>query len=153
VTAPASALAIAPLTADDLDAVTALDASLQEFPWSRGNFADSLAAGHASYIARIDGDLAGFAVVMTVLDEAHLLAIGIARRCQRQGLGAALLIQVSADARAGGARRLLLEVRRSNVQAANFYRCSGFAQIGVRRGYYPAADGREDALIFDKELA
>lgn len=152
-TAVASALAIAPLTADDLDAVAALDASLQEFPWSRGNFADSLAAGHASYVARLDGDLAGFAVVMTVLDEAHLLAIGIARRCQRQGLGTALLARASANACAGGARRLLLEVRRSNRRAADFYRHYGFAQIAVRPGYYPAAAGREDALIFDKELA
>jgi ribosomal-protein-alanine N-acetyltransferase len=153
VTAVALAQAIAPLTSDDLDAVAALEGSLQEFPWSRGNFADSLATGHASYVVRIDGDLAGFAVVMTVLEEAHLLAIGIARRCQRQGLGSALLAQVSADARAGGARRLLLEVRRSNRGATDFYHRSGFAQIAVRPGYYPAAAGREDALIFAKELA
>ena len=152
-TAFAHPLAIAALTVDDVDAVAALDASLQEFPWSRGNFADSLAAGHASYIARIDADLAAFAVVMKVLDEAHLLGIGVARRCQRQGLGAALLDRICADARAGGGRRLLLEVRRSNVGATEFYRRAGFAQIGIRRGYYPAADGREDALIFDKDLA
>ena len=55
-------------------------------------------------------------------------------------------------AQAGGARRMLLEVRPSNRQAVTFYLRSGFTQIGVRRGYYPAAAGREDALVFDKEL-
>lgn len=141
-----------PMTADDLDAVTVLEASLQAFPWSRGNFADSLLAGHDVRVCRAGGDLVGFAVVMPVLDEAHLLNIGVDRGYQGQGLGARLLQRVIDDARAGGAKRLLLEVRSSNRQAIGFYRRFGFVQIGLRRGYYPAAAGREDALVFDKEL-
>ena len=140
------------LTDRDLDTVAALEASLQAFPWSRGNFADSLAAGHAALVCRAVGDLVGFAVVMLAPDEAHLLVIGIDRRFQGQGHGAALLQRAMEAAQAGGARRMLLEVRPSNRQAVTFYLRSGFTQIGVRRGYYPAAAGREDALVFDKEL-
>ena len=137
---------------DDLDAVAALEASLQEFPWSRGNFADSLAAGHGASVLRLGDDLVGFSVVMSVVDEAHLLNIGIDRRHQERGHGARLLRRIIDHARAAGAVRLLLEVRRSNRQAIGFYRHFGFSQIGVRRAYYPAAAGREDALVFDKEL-
>ena len=136
----------------DLAAVAALEASLQAFPWSPGNFADSRAAGHAARVV-LDGDgLLGFSVVMIVLDEAHLLNIGIARPHQGQGHGARLLERIIADARAAGARRMLLEVRPSNRQAIEFYQRFGFRQIGVRRAYYPAALGREDALVFDKDL-
>ena len=89
---------------------------------------------------------------MTVVDEAHLLNIGIGRRHQGKGHGARLLRQIIDDARSAGAVRLLLEVRPSNRQAIDFYRHFGFSQVGVRRAYYPAAAGREDALVFDKEL-
>ncbi len=145
-------LECSPLTERDLDAVTALEASLQAFPWSRGNFVDSLAAGHSALVCRAGAEVVGFAVVMTVLDEAHLLVIGIDRYHQGRGHGAALLRRVMDDAQAAGARRLLLEVRPSNQQAVEFYLRFGFTQVGVRRGYYPAAAGREDALVFDKEL-
>ncbi len=140
------------LTESDLDTVTALEASLQAFPWSRGNFADSLAAGHSALVGRAGTDVVGFSIVMMVLDEAHLLDIGVDRRYQGRGHGAALLRRAMDDAQVAGARRLLLEVRPSNRQAVEFYLRFGFTQIGVRRGYYPAAAGREDALVFDKEL-
>lgn len=137
------------MTVEDLDAVVALEKSLQAFPWSRGNFADSLAAGHEMQVLRLDGDLVGFSVLMSIVDEAHLLVIGIDRRHQRHGHGARLLQEVLATARAGGAAKLLLEVRAANAQAIAFYQGLGFAQIGVRRGYYPAVAGREDALVFE----
>lgn len=140
------------LSEADLDAVTALEASLQDFPWSRGHFADSQKDGHPALVCRVGAETVGFAVSMVVLDEAHLLNIGIDRRFQGQGYGAALLQRVLDDAWALGVRRLLLEVRPSNRQAIVFYLRFGFTQIGLRRGYYPAASGREDALIFDKEL-
>lgn len=143
---------ISRMTADDLDAVVALEASLQDFPWSRGNFADSLAAGHEMRVLRLGGDVVGFSVVVSIVDEAHLLVIGVDRRHHRHGHGARLLRQVIATARAAGAARLLLEVRPANTQAIAFYQSFGFAQIGVRRGYYPAVAGREDALVFQMEL-
>lgn len=141
-----------PMTADDLAAVSALEASLQAFPWSQENFADSLAQGHVAEVCRIGDELIGFSVVMAVLDEAHLLDIGVARACQGQGLGARLLQRAIERARSDGATRMLLEVRAANETAIGFYRRFGFAQIGLRRGYYPATIGREDALAFDKDL-
>ena len=142
-----------PMNERDLDSVATLEASLQAFPWSRGNFADSLTAGHSAWVCRLGGDLIGFSVIMRVLDEAHLLNFGVAQRYQGQGHGARLLRHVMALAKRHGAGKLFLEVRPSNVRAVELYRHFGFNQIGVRRGYYPAAIGREDALVFDKELS
>lgn len=142
-----------PMNERDLDGVAALEAGLQEFPWSRGNFADSLQAGHSVWVLRLGGDLVGFSVLMSVLDEAHLLNIGIDRRYQGQGYGARLLRRAMENARLNGAQKLFLEVRPSNDKAVALYRHFGFRQIALRKGYYPAAGGREDALIFDKELA
>lgn len=142
-----------PMNERDLDAVAALEATLQSFPWSRGNFADSLVAGYSVWVLRVGGELIGFSVVMRVIDEAHLLTIGICKRYQGQGYGARMLRHAMECARLGGASKLFLEVRPSNERAVELYRHFGFHQIGVRKGYYPAMNGREDALIFDKELA
>jgi len=142
-----------PMNERDLDTVAALEASLQVFPWSRGNFADSLAVGHSAWVLRVGGDLIGFSVVMTVIDEAHLLNIGVCQRYQGQGYGARLLRHAMENARLNHASKLFLEVRPSNERAVELYRHFGFRQIGLRKGYYPATIGREDALIFDKELA
>jgi ribosomal-protein-alanine N-acetyltransferase len=141
-----------PMNERDLDAVAALEASIQAFPWSRGNFADSLQAGHSVWVCRLGGDLIGFSVIMRVLDEAHLLNLGVCQRYQGKGYGARLLRHVLEGARLHGANKLFLVVRPSNERAVALYRHFGFNQIGVRRGYYPAAIGREDALVFDKEL-
>lgn len=142
-----------PMNERDIDPVTALEASLQPFPWSRGNFADSLNSGYSVWVLRLGGELIGFSVVMQVLDEAHLLNIGVCQRYQGQGYGARMLRHAMECARRHGATKLFLEVRPSNDKAVRLYHHFGFHQIGLRKGYYPAADGREDGLIFDKELA
>lgn len=142
-----------PMNERDLDAVTALEQSVQAFPWSRGNFADSLAAGHGVWVCRIGGELVGFSVVMIVVDEAHLLNVAVCKRYQGKGYGARLLLQAMEQARLDGASKLLLEVRPSNEKAVELYRHFGFRQIGLRRAYYPAAVGREDALVFERELS
>lgn len=142
-----------PMNERDLDAVTALEHSVQAFPWSRGNFADSLTAGYGVWVCRIGGDLVGFSVVMMGVEEAHLLNVAVCKRYQGKGYGARLLLHAMEQARLDGASRLLLEVRPSNDRAVELYRHFGFQQIGVRRGYYPAAVGREDALVFEREIS
>jgi ribosomal-protein-alanine N-acetyltransferase len=142
-----------PMNERDLDAVAALEATLQVFPWSRGNFADSLAVGHSAWVLRLGGDLIGFSVVMSVIDEGHLLNIGICQHYQGRGYGARMLRHAMENARENGASKLFLEVRPSNERAVALYRHFGFRQIGLRKGYYPAVVDREDGLIFDKELA
>lgn len=143
---------IAPLTSADLAAVLAIEEAVQAYPWTYGNFADALAAGNDAWTGRLGGAIIGFAVLMRAVDEIHLLVIGIAPAHQRGGCGRQLLEYAMQQARAAGMTRMLLEVRPSNVAASGFYRHAGFAEIGRRRSYYPAATGREDAIVMAREL-
>lgn len=141
-----------PMTEGDLAEVTALEERLQSFPWSLGNFRDALSAGYGAWLLREQGVLAGFVVTMAAVDETHLLVIGVASQYQRNGRGRALLAHAENRARQDGMTRMLLEVRPSNEAAVHFYRQTGFAEIGRRRGYYPAEAGREDAIVMAKQL-
>ena len=140
------------MTEADLDAVTAAEGRIHAFPWTRGNFADSLAAGHGAWLVREDGRMAGYAVMMQAPDEAHLLNISVLPELQRGGRGSALLIRLFDLARTQGAARMLLELRPGNVSGQGFYRRHGFVEIGRRRDYYPAHEGREDAIVMARDL-
>jgi ribosomal-protein-alanine N-acetyltransferase len=140
------------MTAEDLDAVVAAEALIHAFPWTRGNFADSLAAGHGAWLALEDKRMTGYAVVMQVLDEVHLLNISVLPEFQRGGRGSALLGHLLALGGMHGATRMLLEVRPGNEAGQGFYRNHGFVEIGRRRGYYPAHAGREDAIVMARKL-
>jgi len=146
-------LTAAPMTAADLDEVWALECSVFPFPWSRGNFADSLASGYDCWTVRDAGVLAGYYLLMYALDEAHLLDVAVAAPRQRQGLGQLLLDRIAARAREQGMTSILLEVRPSNERALDVYRRYGYVHIGRRKGYYPAGPGaREDAIVMRLEL-
>jgi [ribosomal protein S18]-alanine N-acetyltransferase len=140
------------MTDADLDAVAAAEARIYAFPWTRGNFADSLAAGHGAWLVREDGRMIGYAILMQVLDEAHLLNISVLPELQRSGRGSALLVHIFAQARMQAATRMLLEVRPGNLAGQSFYKRHGFIEIGRRRDYYPAHDGREDAIVMARDL-
>ena len=90
--------------------------------------------------------------MMQVLDEAHLLNITVLPELQRSGRGAALLAQLFDQARARAMSRMLLEVRPGNLGALALYRRHGFTEIGRRRDYYPAHQGREDAIVMARDL-
>lgn len=139
----------APMTADDLDAVWALECEVFPYPWSRANFADSLASGYDCWTLRdAGGAVAGYYLLMYALDEAHLLDVALARRYHAQGLGRLLLDQIVARARARGMASIFLEVRPSNVRALAVYQRFGYEQVGRRKAYYPAGAGqREDAIV------
>ena len=141
------------LTAEHAAELAALAAQVADYPWRAAQFVDSCAAGHQLLGLRDGaGALLGFAVWSQVLDEAELLDIGVAPTARRQGLGARLLAEVIATARAAGATRLMLEVRAGNQAAQALYQRAGFMVTGRRKGYYPAPDGREDACLMDKPL-
>ena len=142
-----------PMTSGDLDEVLAIEYRVCAFPWGRGNFVDSLASGYSCWVCRIDGELVGYFVLMLAVDDAHLLTISVAEKRQRMGFGACLLRHAMRVARECSATNMLLEVRPSNEKALAMYRHFGFQQIGVRRGYYPAEKGREDALVLTHPLA
>ena len=147
-------LVAAPMTVADLDQVWALECSVFPYPWSRTNFADSLASGYDCWTVRdADGSLAGYYLLMYAVDEAHLLDVAVAAPRQRQGLGRRLMDRISARARGQGMASILLEVRPSNGRALDVYRRYGYREIGRRKGYYPAGpDGREDAIVMRLEL-
>ncbi|MCS6944259.1 MAG: ribosomal protein S18-alanine N-acetyltransferase [Sutterellaceae bacterium] len=137
-----------PMRAQDLDEVIAVERDIYPFPWTRGNFQDALAAGYSAWLLRAPhGSLIAYAVVMVALDEAHLLNLSVARLYQRRGYGWRMLDWMARCARDEGARTMLLEVRPSNAPALGLYARYGFQRIGVRRGYYPAHGGREDAIV------
>ncbi len=140
-------LSFAAMTANDLEWVAAREAELHAHPWSRGNFMDALAAGYEAWIMHRAGEPIGYAIVLNVLDEAHLLDIGVVSAAQGQGLGRDFLGWLCERAKEHGADSFFLEVRPSNVAALQLYERFGFAEIGRRRGYYPAAKGREDAIV------
>ncbi len=149
---PEARIEMLPMGQGDLDEVLAIEYGVCSFPWGRGNFTDSLACGHSCWVCRAEGELVGYFVLMLAVDDAHLLSISVAEKRQRMGFGARLLRYAMRVALQGGARTLLLEVRPSNVKALAMYRHFGFQQIGVRRGYYPAERGREDALVLTHPL-
>lgn len=151
-TPPLPALDIRPLQDADLPAVAAIEADVYVFPWSLGNFRDSLHSGYQCTGCWTAGELLGYAVVMRALEEAHLLNLAIASRWQCRGIGSAFLRHLIEHARRQRVEMFYLEVRPSNMAGRRMYEQFGFRQLGMRRDYYPAVTGREDALFLGLNL-
>ena len=137
---------------DDLAQVVANELHAYEFPWTLGVFRDCLAAGQECRVALAEGEIVGHGVVSFGAGEAHLLNVCIRRQSQGQGHGRALVLHLLERARAREADVLFLEVRPSNHVAGNLYETLGFREIGVRRNYYPAHTGHEDARVLVLDL-
>lgn len=143
-----------PMTVHDLDEVLAIEVASYSFPWSRGNFIDSLAAGYRAEL-RLDeqGLCLGYSVAMPGFEEMHLLNLTVAPRHQRQGHARAMLHLLCEAARQRGDQKLWLEVRQSNAPARRLYEQFGFQDMGLRKNYYPAPLGRrEDAVVMSLAL-
>jgi ribosomal-protein-alanine N-acetyltransferase len=147
-----SAPVLAAMREQDLDEVMAIENAIYTHPWTRGNFTDSLRAGYACMTWRLDGELVGYFILLAAAGEAHLLNLSIGARWQRGGQGKALLGEASALARRLGAANIFLEVRPSNHAALALYGRFGFRKVATRRDYYPADQGREDALVLSLAL-
>jgi len=141
-----------PMTEADLRPVLEIEESIYAFPWTTGNFQDSLRGGYSCWVYRDGGELIGYAVLMLAAGEAHLLNLSVAAHAQSRGHGRTLLDNVAGVARRYGAKILFLEVRPSNEVGQRLYAGYGFKQVGVRRSYYPARQGREDALVLSLSL-
>lgn len=141
-----------PLRETDVDAVARVEAELQSHPWTPGNFRDALVAGNSCWIVASGDDIAAYGVLMMGVGEAHLLTLGVARSMQGRGLGRAMLEFLATRAKEFGADKMLLEVRVGNRPARALYDSAGFLELGVRRNYYSAAEGREDAIVMGKDL-
>jgi [ribosomal protein S18]-alanine N-acetyltransferase len=141
-----------PMREADLRSVLEIEESIYEFPWTLGNFRDSLRAGYACWVYRDGKRLIGYAVLLLAAGEGHLLNLSVAAEAQRRGHGRNLLNNVVRVAREHKAKVLFLEVRPTNAVGQRLYSGYGFRQIGVRRAYYPARKGREDALVLALDL-
>jgi ribosomal-protein-alanine N-acetyltransferase len=144
--------ALRPMREDDLDAVHAVEIRAYEFPWTVGIFRDCLRADYPAWVMQRDGHIAGYFLMSIAADEAHVLNICIDPNVQGQGLGRQLLRALIRVARGRRAERVFLEVRPSNAGAIALYHSEGFNEIGRRPRYYPAREGREDALVMAIEL-
>jgi len=140
------------MRASDLPDVARLEKSLYAFPWSLGNFRDSVTAGYECWVVTHGETLIGYAVLMVALDEAHLLNFAVAAEWQSQGIGRRFLHHMIDVARGAACQIVYLEVRPSNAVARHLYRSAGFQQIAIRPQYYPAVSGREDALFLGLSL-
>lgn len=136
----------------DLVEVARLEKELYAFPWSLGNFRDSVNAGYDCWVVTHGETVIGYAVLMVAVDEAHLLNFAVAGEWQNQGIGRCFLRHMVEVARLAGCLIVYLEVRPSNLAARHLYRSMGFQQIAIRPEYYPAPAGREDALFLGLTL-
>ena len=141
-----------PMAQDDLPQVAALERASYAFPWNDQIFADCLRVGYHCVVVETGAGVSGYGVLSMGAGEAHVLNLCIGGDLRRRGSGRALLAALLVHARDRGVRDAFLEVRRSNRGAIALYHSLGFECVGTRRGYYQAADGREDALVYRLEL-
>jgi len=143
---------IRPLVGADLDAVMHIEQRAYAFPWTLGIFGDCLRVGYCCWCYEIDGRILAYGVMSVAVGESHILNLTVDPGSQRQGIGARLMKHFLQLARRHNADIVMLEVRPSNTAAIRLYEKLGFNEIGVRRDYYPAQHGREDALVLALSL-
>ncbi len=143
---------VRPMTPDDLDAVMAIETAIYDHPWTRGIFRDCLRVGYDCQVYVEDGELLAYCVLSLAVHEAHVLTVCVHPARQGQGLGRMLMNMMIHKARRAGAETILLEVRPSNRRAIGLYHSLGFNEVGLRPDYYPAPQGREDALVMARSL-
>lgn len=146
-------LQLQPMLPDDVERVLQIEQQVYPWGWSEAIFHDCLRVGYNCWLALEQQQLVGYGVMSVAVGEAHLLNIAVAPARQRSGVGALLLRHLLMEARQRQAETLFLEVRPSNRSALRLYERFGFNRIGCRRGYYPAATGREDAWLFALDLS
>jgi ribosomal-protein-alanine N-acetyltransferase len=137
---------------EDLAAVAALESASYDFPWSPGIFGDCLKAGHPCWVMCIEDEVVGYGILSVGAGEAHILNVCIGQSYRGLGLGRHLMRRLIDVARWHAAERVFLEVRPSNPVAQALYRSMGFNEIGQRPKYYPAREGREDAIVMALDL-
>jgi len=145
-------LVVRPMRASDVADVVAIERSAYQFPWSEGIFRDCLRVGYLCRVVTVNRQLMAYAVMSFGAGEAHILNLCVAEAHRRRRVGQRLLLALLERASAAGMREAFLEVRPSNAAAIRLYLALGFEQVGMRRGYYQAVNGREDAAVLKRVL-
>jgi [ribosomal protein S18]-alanine N-acetyltransferase len=143
---------IRPMHELDVPVVVAIERAAYQFPWSEGIFRDCLRVGYVCRVVEIGGELAGYGIMSVGAGEAHVLNVCIRDDHRGRGLARKVLLYLLDRARIAGMCEAFLEVRPSNTAAARLYHSLGFEQVGIRRGYYQATGGREDAAVLRRIL-
>ncbi|MGH8231071.1 MAG: ribosomal protein S18-alanine N-acetyltransferase [Steroidobacteraceae bacterium] len=136
----------------DIAPVLRIERESYAFPWTEGILRDCLRVNYTCLVAEFGAVTAGYGILSVAAGEAHLLNLCVAEAYRCRGIGRRLLSQLLQAAAAAGARDAYLEARPSNTGAIRLYQSLGFAQIGMRRGYYQALDGREDAIVLKRRI-
>jgi ribosomal-protein-alanine N-acetyltransferase len=136
----------------DIPMVVTIERSAYQFPWSEGIFRDCLRVGYVCRVVDAGGDMGGYGIMSVGAGEAHILNVCIREEYRGRGYARKMLVYLMDRARAAGMREAFLEVRPSNTAASRLYQSMGFEQVGVRRGYYQATVGREDAAVLRRVL-
>jgi len=136
----------------DLPEVVRIERASYAFPWTEGIFRDCLRVNYFCRVIEIVPAIVGHGVMSVGAAEAHLLNICIDEGYRCRGLGGRLLKHLVRAAAGAGAAEAFLEARPSNLSAIRLYQSHGFRQIGVRRGYYQAIGGREDAIVLKRAI-
>jgi ribosomal-protein-alanine N-acetyltransferase len=136
----------------DIPAVLEIEYAAYAYPWNEGTYLDCLRVGYSMWLMEYRKEVCGYGILSMGAGEAHLLNICVSPTHQGKGLGRELLAHMIEVARSHGNEMMFLEVRPSNIAAIRLYESVGFSEVGVRRGYYPAPTGREDALVLALQL-
>lgn len=141
------------MSEDDLEVIIAIEESVYPFPWTHGIFDDCLKIGYLCQVLELNGKIVAYAVMSVAVGEAHLLTIVVPENEQSKGYGKRMLNEMIQHAVKDNASTMYLEVRISNKTAIKLYHQRGFNELGIRNNYYPAENGREDALILALDLS
>ena len=147
-----AAAQIRPMHELDVPLIVAIERAAYQFPWSEGIFRDCLRVGYVCRVVDVGGDPAGYGIMSVGAGEAHILNVCIRDEYRGRGFARKMLLYLLERAHASGMHEAFLEVRPSNTAAARLYQSMGFEQVGIRRGYYQAAVGREDAAVLRRVL-
>lgn len=142
-----------PMRETDVLRVVAIEREAYEFPWSEGVFRDCLRVGYNCWVYEIEKVVEAYGIMSIAAGESHVLNLCVSVAWQGRRLGREMLGRLLGVARDHHAQTALLEVRPSNRRALRLYEGMGFGEVGIRRGYYPARQGREDALLLALDLA
>jgi [ribosomal protein S18]-alanine N-acetyltransferase len=137
----------------DVPVIVAIERAAYQFPWSEGIFRDCLRVGYICRLVEVGSDIAGYGIMSIGAGEAHILNVCVRDDYRGRGIARRLLLYLIERARSAGMYEAFLEVRPSNTVAAALYQSLHFEQVGVRRGYYQATNGREDAAVLRRVLS
>ena len=147
-----SELTFRQMVLEDISAVIQLENEVYQFPWTDRIFKDCIRVGYDCWLAHLGNTIVAHAVISIAAGESHILNLSVTRNHQGEGIGKRFIQFLLNIARNKRAQIMMLEVRPSNIRAINCYSSAGFNEIGCRKDYYPAPNGKEDALLFAKQI-